>query len=1676
MKNKRVIALFLATTLLISPIQQVYAENVSDSGITDNTESTDELQESTNEVESPKEGDNLSEKENDNTQQDGNPEGNSSDEKKLEESEAYEEKLDKSNQQDLYEAEDTDSLEETSEETADESERPDDIVVGDYIESNLDYNTPVYTPEYETYSSIPSSFPESMDEITAAYPSNRDQNPYGTCWAFSALGLAEFDLINDSLKGNGSFDKNIDLSELHLAYFTYNSVLDPLGGTEGDSAKYYNEKAQNSYLNYGGNYAMAARRLAQWYGPVKESLVPYNQAASTITDGLSDSYAYENSEAHLENTYLINIRKNANDVKQQIMEHGAVGVMYQDADKYHGWNDALGVNTYYDTDTSGGGHAVMIIGWDDNFSQNNFTGAAQPSQDGAWLVRNSWGIYQNYFWMSYETTSLADTAWVFDFSADDEYDNNYQVDGGLLTYPDTKYKILSNVFKAKQSEENTTEKLNAVSLSFTSATGVGYTIEIYTDLTDKTNPYSGVKQESATTSGTTSYAGVYTIPLENAVSLKSGSTFAVVVKLDTAVLDYEQAMSIEAKNDSSNIIWDCKVSQYNNKSFFFSGNKFYMHPWGNYCIKAFTTESEDEEQEKIEGLQEKDGGLYYFKDGVVDTNYTGTAKYQDTIYYCENGQVKYTYTGFGKYEDQWYYFEKSTIDEEKEDIIYNTVVGEWWYVKDGVLQSKEETIAHNANGWFYVKNGVVDFDFTGVSENSSGIYYCQNGQVKFAYTGFGQYNSQWYYFENSMVATQKEDIIYNATAGEWWYVKDGVFQPEEETIAHNANGWFYVKNGVVDFDFTGVSENSSGIYYCQNGQVTFSYTGFGQYKEILYYFRGSSVARDVTGVMYSGEKGWIYVKEGVYDPTYTGFASNGSSTWYFENGVAATEKTGLYLIGEECVYLTNGQVDTRVTGFYELSGTYYYVKNGRTTDVEDIIYNASAGEWWYVKDGVFQSDTETIAHNANGWFYVKNGVVDFDFTGVSENSSGIYYCQNGQVKFAYTGFGEYNGQWYYFENSIIATTKEDIIYNVAVGEWWYVKEGKFQNNIETIAHNVNGWFYVKNGIVDFDFTGVSENSTGIYYCQNGQVTFSYTGYGKYKNQWYYFRNSAVVRACSPDEIDEYQGDLLSISSCTASYTDSKLNIEINVGADTILAEMSQVYIIQLTSDGTSIINVFPATYENQVVTASISCDAREARSCMMNYYAAGIYSRMLNSYQQVSVSSYIMNPEDIAEPTGGTTNTYAGFYEGKVESKKGMQGKHKNATSELGIQATLENIELNTLIKTSKNVAQYGEACYQPYVYKGKTYYFHDMISYQKTMYELSGWGTETDDEQIIYPYGSGRKNVSLNLLLSWDDELTYLIAPSARIPGKNYYALNMSDSVARETFEALFCYMTEKLGGSKVRNDSAKKFRVCNWILGNEVNACNAWNYAGGLSTRDCADNYAKAFQLLYQAVRSTDEKARVFISLDHSWAAGPDGHSGREYLDEFAAYMYATAPHMRWNVDYHPYSNPLYRNDFWNDYSTTTDSEWTPYISMRNLYVLTNYLTQIENRYNMPTTDPDTGVGGYIRVILGEQGYIAASSSQEYQQAAAIAYEFYIASMNTRVDAVINRAYIDAAEEGIMTLGLMYGNEVHKASYELYKHLGKQDSLDSTAGYAGAIGASRWENLLPGLTTDSFYHYVSD
>ena len=47
----------------------------------------------------------------------------------------------------------------------------------------------------------------------------KNQNPYGTCWAFSAISSIESTLIK-----SGNADSSVDLSEKHLIWFNYNGA------------------------------------------------------------------------------------------------------------------------------------------------------------------------------------------------------------------------------------------------------------------------------------------------------------------------------------------------------------------------------------------------------------------------------------------------------------------------------------------------------------------------------------------------------------------------------------------------------------------------------------------------------------------------------------------------------------------------------------------------------------------------------------------------------------------------------------------------------------------------------------------------------------------------------------------------------------------------------------------------------------------------------------------------------------------------------------------------------------------------------------------------------------------------------------------------------------------------------------------------------------------------------------------------------------------------------------------------------------------------------------------------------------------------------------------------------------------------------------------------------------
>jgi hypothetical protein len=49
-------------------------------------------------------------------------------------------------------------------------------------------------------------------------------------------------------------------------------------------------------------------------------------------------------------------------------------------------------------------HGVCIVGWDDNYSRENFQKDHQPEGDGAWIVKNSWGSETDYVTLADGTT------------------------------------------------------------------------------------------------------------------------------------------------------------------------------------------------------------------------------------------------------------------------------------------------------------------------------------------------------------------------------------------------------------------------------------------------------------------------------------------------------------------------------------------------------------------------------------------------------------------------------------------------------------------------------------------------------------------------------------------------------------------------------------------------------------------------------------------------------------------------------------------------------------------------------------------------------------------------------------------------------------------------------------------------------------------------------------------------------------------------------------------------------------------------------------------------------------------------------------------------------------------------------------------------------------------------
>ena len=237
-------------------------------------------------------------------------------------------------------------------------------------------------------------------------------------------------------------------------------------------------------------------------------------------------------------------------------------------------------NAYCYIGTEKPNHDVVIIGWDDNYSKENFSTAIEG--DGAFICQNSWGGGfgdNGVFYISYYDTNIGVHNVVYTgVESTKNYDSIYQSDlcgwVGQIGY--NKESVYgANVFTAQKNEKLRAAGFYAVGKDTT------YQVYVVKDFKDT----SSFEKKERVAQGKLDNAGYYTIRFDKEIKVEPGEKFAIVIFVNTP--DAVHPLAIEYAADATTAKVDL------------SDGEGYISPDGrtwesaedtqscNLCIKAY---------------------------------------------------------------------------------------------------------------------------------------------------------------------------------------------------------------------------------------------------------------------------------------------------------------------------------------------------------------------------------------------------------------------------------------------------------------------------------------------------------------------------------------------------------------------------------------------------------------------------------------------------------------------------------------------------------------------------------------------------------------------------------------------------------------------------------------------------------------------------------------------------------------------------------------------------------------------------------------------------------------------------------------------------------------------------------------------------------------------------------
>ena len=318
------------------------------------------------------------------------------------------------------------------------------------------------------------NIPSKYDMRDSYVTSVRDQGDLGLCWTFATAGVAESYLLQNNEEI--TIESPLLISERQIDYVTSRN------GIKDYKSEYVS--FINRSLGDGGNFYISTIAISNGvslfdYNSFKE----YDDTDLTKME-LSDVINYEKSRYEVNSTINVprmSLRESTSiltdeeidtrnsylkEVKKNIMENGGAYVgtymssscQYMDANLNNLVIDVYGCNV-------SGGHAMQIIGWDDDLEYSYCADTKTHNADtsscnnvikgkGVWILKNSWGNDLQYPYLTYD--SLYSSIHFIDemTSTDDRsWDNNYVLGTGAENVTEKTYYLSETKIKDNEKIE-----------------------------------------------------------------------------------------------------------------------------------------------------------------------------------------------------------------------------------------------------------------------------------------------------------------------------------------------------------------------------------------------------------------------------------------------------------------------------------------------------------------------------------------------------------------------------------------------------------------------------------------------------------------------------------------------------------------------------------------------------------------------------------------------------------------------------------------------------------------------------------------------------------------------------------------------------------------------------------------------------------------------------------------------------------------------------------------------------------------------------------------------------------------------------------------------------------------------------------------------------------------------